>query len=989
MNNKSMSKRLVSLVIVATMLSPNLAYANEIIEKDETVYVTLTENGKPEKTIVVDWLSSDEPNIDIIDKTTLKDIVNVKGNEAHTKKGENIIWKHNSDDIFYKGTTDKGLPIEVIIKYFLDGKEITPKELAGKSGEIKIKIQFNNKEKHIVKVGGQDKEIYTPMTVAGTLNMPMDIFNNVTISDGKIICDGKNQLISFMGFPGLEESLKLDSYDIEGFDDIDFPNEFEITADAKNFELDSIMITATPEIPDMDEFKKSEDVDDLRESLDDLKDASNKLVDGANELADGLDAAVGKLEESNDDMDEMDPNEDIRSLITDENNVEIERKLMKDCFDFYDMDKNLLDLLPNYVTYENIDLFDRIKADLDDIDIDYIIDDPFLRTLPDKFSDKNIDKARILLDDADEIKTLDLGRVLPYTRIFTYGDDLKDLAEDATDLMGKIEKNDDKVDTLKTAMYSTKGLKDLFTKQNIAMVDFSKLSPSQQGAMAKEVNDVVKLMVDPMVRAGIKAKEEKLNDAIDNDHYTKKNVKNDLLKIVTGAVEFQKESIEAKVTTTSAITVIDEAILNTKAAGGDIMPLVTLKGGTNLLINNPQVVTDTQEKQIKGGIIQIVEKGGKSLKSAIEHGKLDSPMIILAGYNADGTPNGVVKNVKYKLKHHILAPAFDKVGSEESIEETVKETSEKATKELLQEIAKTDATLRKKIGPDYMNEINESVDYFENLIPEIEVFQSHVEENEEMIDDIKDLMDNDDDLEYLQDWTFKLIDMKKDIDKNEENIQTMKEMLEKYDDPKINYAIKRFHDIEADMDAARPIIEELNEKFNEPAMNESLHNSPDMVDQLMEMKHDLEDNRRIMEIMKDAIEEDNIELANKLLDALPDLQEGIYQLQEGSKQLADNMQKFDDKGIEKLKEEATEKLDDVDELMDTKDALVKVSEDYTIFTDIGENMTGKVKFVMKTDEIKIPEPEVVEEKVNEDEEGGFVNWFKNIFEEISSFFSKK
>ncbi|KYH34450.1 hypothetical protein CLTEP_16020 [Clostridium tepidiprofundi DSM 19306] len=973
MKNKCMSKRLASLVIVATMLGPNMVYASEIVQKDETVYVTLTENGKPEKTIVVDWLSSGEPNVDIIDKTNLKDIENVKGNEKYVKNEENIIWDHKSQDIFYRGTTNKELPISVSIKYFLNEKEISPEDLAGKSGKVKLKIKFDNKMKNIVQVGGKDTEIYTPMTVATVLNMPMDTFSNVVVSDGKIACDGKNQIISFIGFPGLQESLQLDSYDIEGFDDIDFPDEFEITADVKNFELGPIMMTVTPEIPDMDELKRSDDMDELRDALNDLKDADSKLVDGANELADGLDAAVEKLEESDDDLNEMDPKEEIRSLLTDEANVEIERKLIGDCFDFYDMDKRLLDILPDYVTDENIELYDRLKADLDDIDIDYILDDPYFRTLPDKFSDKNIDKARILLDDADEIKTLDLGRILPYTRLFGYGDVLRDLAQDATDLMGKIKRNSDKIDTLKAAMYSLDGIKDFFANSGITM-NFSKLTPRQQGIMAKEVNDIVKAMIG--------FKEDELKSAIDDDKYTNESYEEDLTKIVAGAVDYQKKVIESNVTTASAITVIDEAILNTKALGGNVDKLMALRKGTNMLINYPQFVPEPQKKQIKGGIIKILERGEDTLKSAIKHGKLNSPVIVLTGYDDHGMPKGKVKNLKYKLKEQIITPVFDKMTSDEN--------TMKITKELLHEVAKTDMTLRKKLGSDYMNEINESAEYFKDLIPEIERLQNHIEDNSKMIEDVQNLMDNDDDLDYLEDWTFKLIDMKKDIDKNEENIETMREMLKKYDDPKINYAIKRFHDIEADMDAIRPIVEKLNEQLSEPAMNKSLHDSPNMVAQLMDMKHDLEDNRKIMEIIKDALEEHNVELANKLLDALPDLKEGIYELQEGSKELADNMKKFDDRGIKKLKEKLTEKLDDADELMDRKDALVELSDNYNIFTELGENMSGKVKFVMKTDEIKIPEPKVVEKKIenNKDEKGGFVNWFKGLFNKVKSFFHK-
>ncbi|MGH4049788.1 MAG: hypothetical protein ACREVX_00280 [Clostridium sp.] len=273
-----MSKKLLSVVLIGTLASSNMVYATELIKKDETVYVTLSQQGKVKERIVSDWLHSDEKNIEIQDKSILKDIKNVKGEEKPNGIGENLTWKLKGNDIYYRGTTDKKLPIDVNVKYFLDGKEIKPENLAGKSGEVKIKIDYVNNDSHMVNIKGQTRKIYSPFSTVTVLDLPVDNFKDVKINSGKMINDGNNQIVTFICLPGMKESLDLKD------SSLDLKENLEITAQVENFEMGPIMITGTPELPDMSEFKSASTLDDLTKGINDIKAASTKLADGTGNL---------------------------------------------------------------------------------------------------------------------------------------------------------------------------------------------------------------------------------------------------------------------------------------------------------------------------------------------------------------------------------------------------------------------------------------------------------------------------------------------------------------------------------------------------------------------------------------------------------------------------------------------------------------------------------------------------------------------------------
>ena len=264
--------------------------------KVETVYVTADANGAVNDVIVSEWLKNATASSEISDTTELKDIVNVKGPETFKDNGDgSLTWDAEGSDIYYQGTTDKQLPVTMKITYTLDGKEISPEELAGKSGRVTIRFEYENNAKQTVNVDGKDIEVYTPFAMVSGMMLDSDKFTNVEISNGKIISDGGNYVVMGVALPGLKESLDISDEkwdELEDADDIKekLSNSFEITADTTDFELGMTITMASSDILSdfgLTDITGSDKIEDLKSDMSELNDGSNQLVDGAKALKDG------------------------------------------------------------------------------------------------------------------------------------------------------------------------------------------------------------------------------------------------------------------------------------------------------------------------------------------------------------------------------------------------------------------------------------------------------------------------------------------------------------------------------------------------------------------------------------------------------------------------------------------------------------------------------------------------------------------------------
>lgn len=260
------------------------------ISKDETVYVIADANGAAQKVIVSDWIKNSAGESEISDSSILEGIENVKGNENFTKNGDKLLWNAGGNDIYYQGTTSEQTPVSIKITYYLDGKELSPDEIKGKSGKVKMKIDYINNLKKTAEIGGKKVEMAVPFLMGTGMILDNDVFSNIEITNGKIISDGNRSVVVGYAMPGLKDALGLNEIESDSDKDIkiEIPESVEITADVKEFSLMTTMSVATNSIWNDLDLNNADSIDDLESAVSDLSDASSKLVNGTSDLYDGV-----------------------------------------------------------------------------------------------------------------------------------------------------------------------------------------------------------------------------------------------------------------------------------------------------------------------------------------------------------------------------------------------------------------------------------------------------------------------------------------------------------------------------------------------------------------------------------------------------------------------------------------------------------------------------------------------------------------------------
>lgn len=270
--------------MIVTTSAPVFAYT-----KSETVYSKLDNEGNAYKTIVTTHIENSDNEQIIEDLSNLINIENTNGDETFEKQDNKLVWQANGNDIYYQGESTQELPVTCNIKYELNGEEILAKDIEGKSGNVKITIEYTNKEAREVTVNGRKTTMYIPfVVVAGTV---YDNTNNknISITNGKLVDDGSKTALVGMALPGLQESLNLSKKEI------DIPTSIEITLDTTDFEQNSIITYVTAKMVDLSDLEIFDKLDTVYAKADTLKESSKQIVDGANKVNEGVGLLSSKL----------------------------------------------------------------------------------------------------------------------------------------------------------------------------------------------------------------------------------------------------------------------------------------------------------------------------------------------------------------------------------------------------------------------------------------------------------------------------------------------------------------------------------------------------------------------------------------------------------------------------------------------------------------------------------------------------------------------
>lgn len=263
-------------VLVSIVCS--VALADEMDTRGETVYVETDAEGNVLSMISSVYITNLSGAETVTDSTTLTNIKNVLGSESPAVDGTNVTFKAEGEDVCYQGEASGELPFTISLKYYLDGVQMKPDEIAGKSGRVRIEVNCESTLKKTVETDGEEKEMNVPFSVIGMMTLDEDCTG--LASDAKISSQAGTTTIMAVMLPGLAESLEIENSDkIKG--------SFYVEMNTESFELGKCTFIGMTGIIDENDLSGIDDIETLLTAIDEINSASTSLYKGAKRLRNG------------------------------------------------------------------------------------------------------------------------------------------------------------------------------------------------------------------------------------------------------------------------------------------------------------------------------------------------------------------------------------------------------------------------------------------------------------------------------------------------------------------------------------------------------------------------------------------------------------------------------------------------------------------------------------------------------------------------------
>ena len=894
-------------------------------KKHETVFVTLDASGKPTEVIVTDRLTIDQRGGSVKDITSLTDVVPVKGGNLVSQAGGSVVWELEDTDLYYQGKSDRDLPLEVDIRYRLDGKDYPPEELAGRSGQLEIQIDLRNHLCHKVEIDNKLVDMTAPLTVVLGMVLPDDVFRDVELSDGTLTADGNNQIVTISSMPGLEESLNIKSFDLPGLDDLDFPSSFTITATVTDFELGPVYIGVTTDFPELD--MDTEEIEDMRTDL-------------------------GELKNIQDDLAQSDPDRQIRSIFMDPWMTRGAQIMVDDIFDFYDMDKRLLDILPDHVTDENIALYDRLKEHTDGLDMEEALFGDTADALFDFLEGFSREDAERLLDSKDMMDrmTYDYSNLLD-------NDITEDLIAYSIDMLMSARSSKQQLAALSAlskaitpqqidgliALYKQSGLASLDLQtldQMLALYDtarqvgLTQITPEelsnlltfyQTSGLAQCSDQLPALMAQIQSMGGLNLDQWQTFFTAGLKAVASGLAETPVQEEPPAEPPAEAPQQEAEDTPEAE----DSTPTQEDPTGEEVSPQDSGDADTGEEAAPDETLEDTLESE------GVAEPEDSTEAEPAQEPEPASAAEEPAGIEASTAPKpslmvrAIALTESEKSSSTQAVPAGRSTADEIAIDTA-------ALRQLmagLQSVASNSARALQPYGYDLTNSTHRA-----QLIGAARGLAGDAQSVIGLIDDLQDDKKTSRELEEFMEnmadpkTPSRLRRLAKDLKCNQKNLNLAEELLRNpYIDLDVYTGFKdRSKELRKLLKDSEGLYTSLRDDLDSDEMQESLHNSPETVRVLMKMKDDLEYYRKVSEALSITVRQDNADMFARMFSTLDRLEaEGAIDRYVGQ-------------------------VDDILELIARKDAYVELSDQYQIFTSAPQGFETEVRFVMKTDSIKIP-----------------------------------
>lgn len=278
----------LALTLAAGMALPAVAASKPAFSKDETVYAVLEADGSIRSTTVSEHLYHAGGLSSVTDRTTLTDIVNTESDAEFTQNGESLVWNTSDTDVYYKGSTDKQLPLAAAVTYTLDGVEKPLEELLGQSGHLVVTVRLTNQTAETLTVDGKERTIVTPFVTAVGVLLGQEA-TNVNAAHGLLESASKSSVAAFVTLPGVREALDgLLPSGVSALEDY-LQDTVTVEADVENLTAPQILIAsaASAEALGQGDVFDFGDVSALTDGITQLNDAMQQLLSGAAQLVDG------------------------------------------------------------------------------------------------------------------------------------------------------------------------------------------------------------------------------------------------------------------------------------------------------------------------------------------------------------------------------------------------------------------------------------------------------------------------------------------------------------------------------------------------------------------------------------------------------------------------------------------------------------------------------------------------------------------------------
>lgn len=274
---KNSLKKFTYLTLISSLF---VASNINALEKDETVYTKLNADGSIKNTTVTEHLIGLKNEKS--DVTDLKNILNINGDEKITQSNYDLMFDTDKNELFYKGSTTKEIPITTSISYKLDGKIKTLKQMLGKKGKVEISINYKNTSCETISVNGTKTKMCTPFVVTMGTIISATENTNIEVTNGKVISNGTNNMVVAIASPGLDSSLAIP--------ELSKLNNITITYETTNFKLNTMYTAMTSKLIDNDDLKVFDKLDSLYSQVNTLASSSKQLSEGSKTLLTGISA---------------------------------------------------------------------------------------------------------------------------------------------------------------------------------------------------------------------------------------------------------------------------------------------------------------------------------------------------------------------------------------------------------------------------------------------------------------------------------------------------------------------------------------------------------------------------------------------------------------------------------------------------------------------------------------------------------------------------